>query len=170
MGKYSWCMFVVKAGSKGKEPFCRPLRRHQNFILAPPVSELRSLVLFSSTYCTRFGAGVPAEAKSESVLAVDDLRTLACACLSLLRHQHRYALCALSILSIRPIRSYSFRSDYSGFANLFLLSLITTTAVSNLHLATKTLFSLLTVIFQASPDFGFNHTVRFWLRYFWRIV
>jgi hypothetical protein len=27
-------VFVVKAGSKGKEPFCRPLRRHQNFILA----------------------------------------------------------------------------------------------------------------------------------------
>ena len=66
---------IIKVGSKGKEPFCRPLHRHQNFILAPPVSELRSFILFSSTPCTQFGVGVPAEAKLESVLAVDDLRT-----------------------------------------------------------------------------------------------
>ena len=73
--KLSLLRFIIKASSKGKEPFCRSLHQHQNFILAPPVSELCLFILFSSTPCTRFGVGVPAEAKLESVLAVDDLRT-----------------------------------------------------------------------------------------------
>ena len=63
-------MVVVKADSKGREHFCRPLRLCEKLFLALPASELcRSRFLFSlACVVTRFGAGVPAEAESELVL------------------------------------------------------------------------------------------------------
>ena len=53
-------VFVVKAGSKGKERFRRPLRQRPEPISAPPPSDF-----LSPTRATRIDAGDPAEAVSE---------------------------------------------------------------------------------------------------------
>ena len=62
--------FVVKAGSKGKEPFRRPLRKRLKLSQLRCISsEHRSLCFYHTCVVSLLGAGVPAEAESEMVSA-----------------------------------------------------------------------------------------------------
>ena len=61
---------VVKAGSKGKEPFRRPLRKRLKLSRLRRISsEHRSLHFYHTCVVSLLGAGVPAEAESEMVSA-----------------------------------------------------------------------------------------------------
>jgi len=65
-----YSIFVVKAGSKGKEPFRRPLcKRLKLSRLCHISSEHRSLHFYLTCVVSLLGAGVPAEAESEMVSA-----------------------------------------------------------------------------------------------------
>ena len=61
---------VVKAGSKGKEPFRGPLRKRLKLRRLRRISsEHRSLHFYHTCVVSLLGAGVPAEAESEMVSA-----------------------------------------------------------------------------------------------------
>ena len=142
-----------QGGFQGRRSIFVDLCAYIKFKTHSGSATIRASLVYSSSFttCTRFNAGIPAESKSQSILVVDCLRISTCAVSdsqSFATPAQVWALCS----SNPPHQAHQFLQHLQW---LFWLR--------------QFLSSLSNHYFSCKYPLPFNHAVRFWLRYLWRI-